>query len=172
MFGNNRINDLEKELSRLKYSSCPSEVKVNVTEQRAVTDESIRLANEMREKVLEDIIYSQLYNVNDNTLSYAFYVLKDITNPIRKVALAAVINGKRYIVEDYVDNLCKQETVEVETLDGEKDYKYKYKESQLRDIRLKMLAKLLLKAMYESNGEEFAKMYDGVKDEEIDNLFY
>lgn len=78
-------------------------VNQTIHEHRAPTDESIRLAIEMREKVLVSIIESRV--VADNTLSFAYDVLWNETMTGRVIWVKFTLNGEESMVHEEVDEL-------------------------------------------------------------------
>lgn len=68
---------------------------VSVTENRAPTDESVRLLKEMQEKATKDIVAS--IALNDNKLSAACIVVsRDMLNLSHDVHGRFILNGKEY----------------------------------------------------------------------------
>lgn len=65
---------------------------VNVTENRAPTDESVRLLKELEEKALEKFIGRVI--VNDNTVNFQLHTFRDHYNCDIKYCLGLKINGK------------------------------------------------------------------------------
>lgn len=168
MFENNRkIKELDRRLYRIESDNnhCSTEQKVTITENRAPTDDSIRLANEMREKALNDIIY--LEHTNDNTFDYMFCIANDAYFSI--VKLIAIINGKRYEVKEKVHNLGKQVYEKKEDINGYVSVEKRYNKSQLGELRLKMLAELIIKAMYEKSPEDFCVLIDKLSNSNFDH---
>lgn len=154
MFGNSRINELKRRLSKLEINnvSYPQNLNIQVTEQRATTDDAIRLANEMRDKVLDDILY--LERPKNNTFDYLFAIYRESYYRV-KARLIAIINGKEYKAEELVGELFKQELIQEDCLNGGQILKSKYSKEELNILRMQMLAKLLVEAMYDKNNKEF-----------------
>ena len=86
-------------VERHYHNSSPS--RIDVHEHRAPTDESIRLAEEMREKILENIIYQE--HVNDNHFDYRVYVFKDVFTRGQDIEVVAEINGTKIHARENID---------------------------------------------------------------------
>lgn len=167
MFGNNRkIKELDRRLYRMESDNnhCSTRQNVTIIENKAPTDDSIRLANEMREKALNDIIY--LEHANDNTFDYMFCIVNDAYFNI--VKLIAIINGKRYEVKEKVYTLGQQVYEKKEDINGCVSVEKRYNKSQLGELRAKMLVKLIIEAMYEKSPNDFNVLINKLSDSHFD----
>lgn len=144
---------IEQEM--MMYRTDPETPTINITEQRAPTDESIRLAEEMRNKALNSILY--LESSGNNIFDYAFCITS-ADGLSCKAKLTAVINGKRYEVERFPRELLKQDYVEEENLEGFKVSRKKYSDLRLGELRIGMLIELFVKAMLDKNDDNFRVM--------------
>lgn len=143
-----------------QYGDLTREVVVN--QHRAPTDDSIRLAEEYREKALKSII-SDTYE-NNNTFSYRVIVLdKNYLAGMASIVcvIIVIINNKRYDIEADVTNLVHRTIIKKETLDGPM-YEYDIDSYELNIIKMKLLASLILKAMLDFSQEEFDKLKDAI----------
>lgn len=131
---------------------------VTVTEHRAPTDESIRLAEEMRDKITNSILYCQ--RIDNNIFNYRFSVLAE-GNFYTKIRIDAIINGKDYSAERELNGLFPNELEMTFNDEGEKVYEKKYGYQQIIILRKQMLVELLFQAMYDTNPDEFTK-YDKI----------
>lgn len=105
MFKRNRdkMSPLDVMMARIEqemmmYRTDPETPTINITEQRAPTDESIRLAEEMRNKALNSILY--LESSGNNIFDYAFCITS-AEGLSCKAKLTAVINGKDTKLRDF-----------------------------------------------------------------------
>lgn len=86
--------------SRTETELVPYAKKIKITEHRAPTDESIKLVNEMREKVLRDMVCSLV--VEDNTLNAVMVFVSGgerVLEDVLRYALKFTLNGKEYVFE-------------------------------------------------------------------------
>jgi hypothetical protein len=77
-----------------KAASFPSTI--NINEHRAPTDDSIRLADEMREKLLRSLVISQVDA--DNVITGVIVEVND-TFGEKRIFVGFMLNGKKYEIE-------------------------------------------------------------------------
>lgn len=135
---------------------------VNVTENRAPTDESIRLADEYRKKALQSIIRNEY--VKNNTFEYRFMVVDKMNFGYYGLDcyIVAVINNKRYEIKEDVTQMIERKFVKKQTLDGE-IIDVDFDEQQLGIIKMNMLVGLLLQAMLNISPEDMNKLEESLK---------
>lgn len=78
--------------ARPSYSG-PSSVNVSVTENRAPTDESVRLLNEMQKKVESNLLAS--LHLDNNELKGMVHIYKDVLRASKNVVVMFELNGKK-----------------------------------------------------------------------------
>lgn len=135
------------------FNSC-GDKKVTITENRAPTEESIRLSEEIRDKILNSIIYRE--KPDNNAFDYRFYIL-DEGGFCFKAKMVALINGIQYEATENIYNLKPQEKTLYFDQYGNKYYRNKYSYEQITFLRKEMLTKLLVQSMLDTNYEEFHK---------------
>ena len=80
-------------MRRVEY--VPYEKTVTITENRAPTDESVNILNQMQEKTLQNIIKS--VNVKDNTMNAAvLYIVRGMAFDVVDFIAKFTFNGKEY----------------------------------------------------------------------------
>lgn len=81
-----------------KTEHVPYVKKVEVTEKKAPTDESVRLLNEMQEKARENIIHS--INIDTNVLkALTVFYRNDIMNPKVEYHIKFQLNDEQFLVK-------------------------------------------------------------------------
>lgn len=87
---------------RENIKKVPQYYKVEVNENRAPTDDSIRLLNEMQEKVIRNVLST--IKVDDNDLNFVALYMRDNTIMCGiDIFVKFSLNGKEYIVENYFE---------------------------------------------------------------------
>jgi|694.fasta_scaffold00478_46 hypothetical protein len=76
--------------------------KIEVKEQKAPTDDSIRLLNEFQEKALDNIIAK--VKVDNNIVKGEIFLIKNFMAFNYKIIVKFKINGNEFVVEKEVDN--------------------------------------------------------------------
>lgn len=127
---------------------------ITIQENKAPTDESIKLYQECLDKALKNIISNE--HVNNNTLDYRVMIVPDIYLNL-KMIIILLVNGKRYVQEEDISKYVTRKIVKKETLEGD-IYELNYDYNQLKCIKYKMLGLLLLKCMNEISSENFAEI--------------
>jgi len=88
MFNTTNVNSPSKEF-------IPYDKKVSITEHRAPTDESLRILNEMREKVKGDIVARVI--LNDNLFNVTAFIFRnDVLHDQYEWLARYTINGKEF----------------------------------------------------------------------------
>lgn len=128
---------------------------VHIFEKRAPSDESIKLSEEMKDKILSGIMYRE--KPNSNIFDYRFYLVKE-GGYYFKAKMVALINGKKYEVTENIYNLTPQEKESYFDENGNVCYKNKYGYEEIGFLRKEMLTRLLVQSMIEQNPKEFNKL--------------
>lgn len=153
---------LENEYNNFRYDA-PKEIKVTVNEHKAPTDDSIKLYDEMFNKVLGRIIDAQV--CNDNTFSYSYLIYETMSSttfvPNLEIIFKTEINGNKYEIKRRVPDLVIQEAKLV-TENGVQKIKYKFNENELCVLRLKMLVDIIIKEMYNLDNDKFNKLIENL----------
>lgn len=136
------------------YDSC-GDKNVNITENRAPTEDSIRYAEEIKDKILSSIMYRE--KPNNNIFDYRFYLV-DEGGFCFKIRMIALINGKQYEATENIYSLTPQEKESYFDEDGNVCYRNKFSYEEIGFLRKEMLTRLLVQAMIDQNPEEFHKL--------------
>jgi tRNA(His) 5'-end guanylyltransferase len=83
-------------------NSYTSPSKINVTENKAPTDDSIRLMKEMEEKIIENIMDKII--VNDNSINIKAVIERDAMAWNNIVRIAYTINGDKRTIQTTLEN--------------------------------------------------------------------
>lgn len=139
-------------------------VKVTINENRAPTDDSIRIYDEMFNKVLGRIVDAQVSNNNEFSYSYLIYEVMPSNSMIKslEIIFKVKINGKQYEINKRIPDLIIQEAKPVEE-NGVLKIKYKFDENELYIFRLKMLVDIIIKEMYNLDEDNFNKLISSLK---------
>ena len=81
-----------------EYVPYTKNVKVHVTENRAVTDESVRLFNELEEKARLNLIKNDFISNNLN-ISFSQFIINPVSN-IYKIYIIFKLNDKEFKLEE------------------------------------------------------------------------
>lgn len=141
----------------------PKEIKVTVNENKAPTDESIKLYDEMFNKVLGGIVDSQV--CNDNIFSYSYFIYETMSSTKfvhnLEIIFKTEINGNKYEIKKRIPDLVIQEANLV-TKNGVQKIKYKFNENELCLFRLKILDYIIIKEMYNLDNDKFNKLIENL----------
>lgn len=136
---------------------------VNVTEHRAPTDESIRLAEEYREKALQSIIHNEY--VRNNNLEFRVMIADRMPSDGcygLDCYIVAIINNKRYEIRKDITHMLERKIVKRQTLNGEVT-EFEFNEQQFGIIKMNMLVGLLLQAMFDTSSEDMDRLAESLK---------
>lgn len=149
----------DRKVERHYHEYFGSDNNVSITEHRAPTDESIRLAEEYKEKAIKSIISNEY--VKNNTFEYRVLVYEGPYFDVG-VTIVALLNGKRYEVSEDISRLVKRHLIKKETIRGS-IYDYDIDTEQLTSVRLRILTSILLKSMLDFSEKDFNILIDGIK---------
>lgn len=137
--------------------------RIDVHEHRAPTDESVKLFNEIEDKVLNNILFHKTFNEN-NSLTYTIDIIElapqttkfqDLINT-KLLVFSAIINGKEYVIKKRLGELGinhKDELIH-QMKTGER-----YPEDEIFKIRLIALSNLIAEALINTpNREDLCKL--------------
>lgn len=84
------------------YHHASSDVRINVIEKRAATDESVRLLKEMEGEALSKLVLSG--HLANNKLEAQWHVFRDCLSHFYKVIIVYKLNGQEYTVSTEVSH--------------------------------------------------------------------